>query len=452
MRNLIFLFALFFSVVLNGQSTEISIVVASKGATEEDAKTSALRSAIEQAFGTFVSSRTEILNDELLQDQIVSVSNGNIKKFEVLSSLYLPDQKLHLITLNATVSLDKLASFVQSKGYNDVSFDGGGFTMNLKLQRLNASSEIVAIQNLLEQGLTLSEGIFDRELQVGTPSLEKPKQIQGSHLYTIPKYQVPLRVITKLNANWYSYYDFYKKTLTEIAMSKEEVATYKKLNKAVYTLVGKEYRKKKNSYIDDTLNFRTEDALCLLTSFQVLLNAKYLEGVRISHDLGTIDLEIKYDAKYRIATRKEYNDGDVWFIDVTDSKPSMPFENYSNRLVYLTNSLSYNIHEFFSFSEPGGGWRISDKEKYNYYVDIVGYDYILPALHSSNYMQSIKIMARNISSGGFLDGYMRPTTSESLIIFDVNRPRPMNKSYGITINARFTEDELEKINKFKLLN
>ena len=102
-RNLIFLFALFFSVVLNGQSTEISIVVASKGATEEDAKTSALRSAIEQAFGTFVSSRTEILNDELLQDQIVSVSNGNIKKFEVLSSLYLPDQKLHLITLNATV-------------------------------------------------------------------------------------------------------------------------------------------------------------------------------------------------------------------------------------------------------------------------------------------------------------------------------------------------------------
>jgi hypothetical protein len=113
-----------------GQTNEVSLVVSSKGTTEEDAKTNALRSAIEQAFGTFVSSRTELMNDELVQDQIVSLSNGNIKKFEVLNSLFLPDQNLHLITLNATVSLDKLTSFVQSKGFNDVAFDGGGFAMN----------------------------------------------------------------------------------------------------------------------------------------------------------------------------------------------------------------------------------------------------------------------------------------------------------------------------------
>jgi hypothetical protein len=44
-----------------------------------------LRSAIEQAFGAFISSKTEILNDNLVKDEIVSVSNGNIQKFEVLS-------------------------------------------------------------------------------------------------------------------------------------------------------------------------------------------------------------------------------------------------------------------------------------------------------------------------------------------------------------------------------
>ena len=91
------------SLCVHAQTNDVTIVVSSKGNNEEEAKAQALRSAVEQAFGTFVSSRTEILNDEFLQDLIVSVSNGNIKKFEVLSSLYLPDQKLHLITLNATV-------------------------------------------------------------------------------------------------------------------------------------------------------------------------------------------------------------------------------------------------------------------------------------------------------------------------------------------------------------
>lgn len=127
MSRFLFLF-IFFSLTIYsyGQTNEVSLVVSSKGTTEEEAKTNALRSAIEQAFGTFISSRTEILNDNLVQDQIVSLSNGNIKNFEVLSSLFLSEQNLHLVTLNATVSLDKLTSFVQSKGYNDVSFDGGG--------------------------------------------------------------------------------------------------------------------------------------------------------------------------------------------------------------------------------------------------------------------------------------------------------------------------------------
>ena len=208
-----------------GQTNEVSLVVSSKGTTEEEAKTNALRSAIEQAFGTFVSSRTEILNDDLVQDQMVSLSNGNIKKFETLSSLYLPEQNSHLVTLNATVSLDKLTSFVQSKGYNDVSFDGGGFSMNLKIQRLNESAEIIAIRNLLEQGLMLSEGFFDRELKVGDPKLATNSDPSSS------TYTVKLTVNTILNSNWSKYHDYYVTTLKKISMTKDEVESYKKLDK-----------------------------------------------------------------------------------------------------------------------------------------------------------------------------------------------------------------------------
>ncbi len=73
------------SLCVHAQTNDVTIVVSSKGNNEEEAKAQALRSAVEQAFGTFVSSRTEILNDELVQDQIVSLSTVNIKKYEAIT-------------------------------------------------------------------------------------------------------------------------------------------------------------------------------------------------------------------------------------------------------------------------------------------------------------------------------------------------------------------------------
>ena len=58
---------------------EITLTVSADGKTKEEATQNALRSAIEQAYGTFVSAKTTILNDELVKDEIVTVSNGSIK-------------------------------------------------------------------------------------------------------------------------------------------------------------------------------------------------------------------------------------------------------------------------------------------------------------------------------------------------------------------------------------
>ena len=63
----------------------VTLIVTGQGKTIDDAKTNALRSAIEQAFGAFVSSNTTILNDSLVKDEIVSVTNGNIQKYDVLN-------------------------------------------------------------------------------------------------------------------------------------------------------------------------------------------------------------------------------------------------------------------------------------------------------------------------------------------------------------------------------
>ena len=110
------LMILFFSLIINAQEDKtVTLTVSAQGQTQDEAKQNALRNAIEQAFGTFISSNTEILNDELVKDKIVSVSSGNIQNFEVISEVQISDGG-YATTLKATVSVTKLTSFVESKG------------------------------------------------------------------------------------------------------------------------------------------------------------------------------------------------------------------------------------------------------------------------------------------------------------------------------------------------
>lgn len=112
-------------VVLLAQSEnkDVTIVASGSGGTLEDAKQAALRSATEQAFGAFISSKTGMFNDAVVADQMASVSSGNIKSFVLLNQGQLPDGRWG-VTLKAIVSVDKLTSFVQAKGIS-IEIKGG---------------------------------------------------------------------------------------------------------------------------------------------------------------------------------------------------------------------------------------------------------------------------------------------------------------------------------------
>lgn len=90
-RQLFLIIALAINFCTYSQNDKtVTLTVSSQGQTISEAKQNALRDAIEQAFGTFISSNTEILNDELVKDEIVSVSNGNIQDYQVISEVELP--------------------------------------------------------------------------------------------------------------------------------------------------------------------------------------------------------------------------------------------------------------------------------------------------------------------------------------------------------------------------
>ena len=85
-RIITFLFTFVYALnLLSAPKDQVSLVVMGQGSTHDAAVTSALRSAIEQSFGAFISSQTRIQNDVLVSDEIVAISSGNIKKYTIFA-------------------------------------------------------------------------------------------------------------------------------------------------------------------------------------------------------------------------------------------------------------------------------------------------------------------------------------------------------------------------------
>lgn len=146
------------------QKDEVTLVVSADGTSKEEATKIALRNAIEQAYGTFVSANTTILNDDLVKDEIVTISTGNIKRYKEVSFNTLPDGKM-FITLEATVSISKLVNYAQSKGA-EAEFAGATFGMNMKMKDLNKNNEKIALENLLIQVQQLLPISYSKSLMV----------------------------------------------------------------------------------------------------------------------------------------------------------------------------------------------------------------------------------------------------------------------------------------------
>ena len=206
-------------------SKEVSITASGSGKTLEDAKQAALRSATEQAFGAFISSKTEMFNDQVVADQMASVSSGNIKSFSILNESQLPDGSWG-VTLKALVSVDKLTSFVEAKGIA-IEIKGGMFALNIKQQSLNELGEVKAVSEMV--------GLLHEPMQISFDYVIKssdPKSLDAEN----KNWEIPLMVTATTNKNIDFCANYCIKTLSALSLSSEEVTSYKSLNKAVFSI------------------------------------------------------------------------------------------------------------------------------------------------------------------------------------------------------------------------
>jgi hypothetical protein len=272
----------------------VTLTVIGQGKTKDDAQKNALRSAIEQAFGTFISSKTEILNDNLVKDEIVSVTNGNIRKFDIISEVQLPDNTWSS-TLIAIVSVTKLTSFCESKGVV-VEFKGQMFAMNIKLQKLNEDAELKAINNLCEAGNKLLPFVFNDSLEIDNPIAYKFKSSHDNVTHKInndrftdlyPNYYqegddnfvIKFRVKITLNDYYNQLFEFFGKNLSSICLSKEELESYKSLKKETYPI-------NFNSY---DIHLRNQKSMKTLYDFFIIAQG-YISDFMIYSEVDTIKI------------------------------------------------------------------------------------------------------------------------------------------------------------------
>ena len=228
LKFLLVILLLNFSLVFSQDDKTVTLTVSAQGETISEAKQNALRDAIEQAFGAFISSNTEILNDELVKDEIVSVSNGNIQDFEVISEVQLPNGD-YATTLKATVSVNKLSAFVESKGV-EVEFKGGLLAVNIKQQILNEKNEVKTIENIDNVCRKILDKSYDYEIMRGAPKQAKASANSSNG------WIVPLKIDVKFNENIEQFRDYFYNSVSALSMSESEIQKYQDLGKPTFTI------------------------------------------------------------------------------------------------------------------------------------------------------------------------------------------------------------------------
>jgi hypothetical protein len=253
---MILLLLLPLSIYSGSNNTELTIVATGIANTFEKSKELALRIALEQAYGTYVSSKTELVNDQISIDKISTLTNGMIKSYEVLASKELTDNK-YSTTLKVEVSLKKINEPITSKQTDEnivaIDVNSQALETNLKQQSINEESEIEIVKNMIEVAHDLMQQSFEYKIR---STILKHKESNKD------EWEIDLVVSSVANPNMDVTAKYIINTLEMISLSSREKDSYENLRKKYYGYIirynGESYR----------FSFRSESSINSLNNFK----------------------------------------------------------------------------------------------------------------------------------------------------------------------------------------
>lgn len=219
--RLVFTIILFLNCIIISAQNTTTVVVSGIGKTYIEAEHFAIRSALEQSFGGYISSNSTILNNILIKDEITTITNGNILEYKVLEKHKITD-KSFTVTLEVTVSLDRLTRYVKANGAQ-VEFKGSNLFHEIKQMELNKKAELTAIENILP---IINNNIYDYELELATPKFTSSLSLW--------KFNFKINFIK--NSNYTNVLDMLESLLYNISLTNKEKLKYKKMDIPYYII------------------------------------------------------------------------------------------------------------------------------------------------------------------------------------------------------------------------
>ena len=409
----------------------VTITVSGSGKTQEEAKQTALRSAIEQAFGTFISSNTEILNDKLVKDEMVSVSNGNIQEYNVISEVQTPDGNWSN-TVKAIVSINKLTSFCESKGVN-VEFKGALFTLNVKQQILNEQNEIIAIRNMCKVIKEIIFKSFNYELKVSEPvSLNNDNK----------NWKIGLQVNVKPNQNFKLISQYFVNTLKGISLSNSEIENYLNLNKSVYDIAVSTLNLENSERENNVFYLRSKE--CIIEILE--LTNDFRHGI-VNFKL-TNGIETLYGDKIIQELKEQYN-SDFKSAVIQYHEPKINDENFRPLFtnifehIHMPQSLFYIKCQSHYYDDRYFNFYLNsksdfDEKAYSFYSNFSTRDI------NKKYCNFLDFLSR-IS---YIRDHRLKNFNLVLSFYEIDKED--NNNIVISLSDKRTLDELNKITEYKV--
>jgi|688.fasta_scaffold27382_5 hypothetical protein len=446
--SILFLFITQFS--FSQGENNITVLAIGQGKTKDEAKQNAFRSAIEQAFGTFISSKTEVLNDNLIKDEIVSVSNGNIHKFEIVSDVQLPNNE-YAVTINTTVSVNRLTSFVKSKGV-EIEFEGGLFANDFKQKLLSENAEKKAIFNLCDVSWSILSKSVDYEMQTGKQPilLDKTSELFG----------LPIRITAKSNSNKKLFNDYFTSTLKNISIPRKFMNSYNEASLPLY--------KFKVSNFKDTIYLRSAESLIALKNL-ILWSNKFYFDFSLKSNLDSIQINITNPSEepdiVGLLNKSFKSENNIFYLGwpivnrpEIVSKSKFVEDGIANSFIEFTPTNTNNVRfQDIEISSPLWLFRHIYHQIYLYKQR--GYEYDVRYKHwltndikniGSKWSESLTtdLYDQLFSKSGFKKGYYQwYERSDAIFEMQIDTKSVLD----ITIIKTYSLKELEKLSNYKLI-
>ncbi len=180
----------------NSSGKTQTVVSEGVGQTAEAAIKDAFRNAVRQVVGAVVDAETQIKNDELISDKVLTYSDGFIKRYEELGGSKNESGGLHRIRIKAEVEKSVLLEKLKSSNVYTKPVDGKGLFAET-VSKLDAEKEAKAI--VLKQFEGFPQSCITATV-VGEPSVVEKDDVSAT-----------VEIIVQIEANLDSYKEFSKK-------------------------------------------------------------------------------------------------------------------------------------------------------------------------------------------------------------------------------------------------